>query len=130
MSFDNSYDELATSNGKEGSAMEEPHISTMYETIREEFVKDQEETSIFDDNVQDILEMNAAIAMLTKNMVEPLEAENELYPEEKLKQALNQEDLEQTTSVVLAKLQEEQDDNVLYDSDGNPIVMYEYDVLF
>lgn len=104
--------------------------ATTYETLREQFVRPQEQISIFDDNVEDILEMNAAIAMLTKSRVnDPLEEENELCQEEQ-KLILNQDDLEQTTTAVLAKLHEQQNDNLLYDSDGNPIEMYDYDVIY
>jgi hypothetical protein len=102
---------------------------TVYETLREEFIRPQEQTSIFEDNVEDILEMNAAIAMLTNNdMNDPLAAENDVGLEEK--QALHQQDLEQTTTAVLAKLVQEQDENILYDSDGNQIEMYEWNVCF
>jgi hypothetical protein len=108
---------------------EEYNKINIYETEREQFVKEQ--TSIFDDNVEDILEMNAAIAMLTKNdMNDPLAASNDVCEQEKQKQALHHEDLEQTTSAVLAKLNEEQNEDILYDSDGNPMEMYEYDVSF
>lgn len=108
---------------------EEVNNVTTYDTLREQFIRPQEQTSIFDDNVEDILEMNAAIAMLTKSRTnDPLEEDNELCLDEK--QMLNQEDLEQTTNAVLSKLQEKNNDNLLYDSDGNPIEMYDYDVIF
>jgi hypothetical protein len=126
MSFDNNCHELPANDNTED--VDTAQI-TVYETVREEFIRPQEQTSIFDDNVEDILEMNAAIAMLTNNdMNDPLATEKEAGQEEKQKHALHQEDLEQTTTAVLAKLHQEQDDNVLYDSDGNPIEIYEWHV--
>ena len=104
---------------------------TTYETVREEFVRPEEQTSIFDDNVDDILEMNAAIAMLTKNNIaDPLDTEHELFGEEKQNQQLDQEDLALNTGAVLAKLNEQQTDDILYDSDGNPLDNYESDVFY
>jgi hypothetical protein len=99
---------------------------TTFETLREEFVRPEEQISIFEDNVEDILEMNAAIAMLTKNNVpDPLDAQDELCREEKMDQ--DQDDLALNTDAVLAKLNDKQTHDILYDSDGNPLEMYQSD---
>ena len=104
--------------------------TTTFETLREQFVRPEEQTSIFEDNVQEILEMNAAIAMLKNaTWLDPLASAEVTAKDDVQKQHGNDEDLHQRTDAVLAKLAKDNNDDVLYDSDGNPLEWNDYEVI-